>query len=348
MHFVLYDESLKAIRNPYKLEKWSRTQRAVDLDSIKIEGAEIDLLDKPFIAVVNDKNGKMLFSGLISTPNISIKTKKTSIILKDYLTLLNSEIIVDQSTFSGTYVSNYISFILDLWKSQADIEFDIDWTFGSLYLVELSHTRNTEDTQNINVCNHILSLLEYYDAYVVYDLDLSKKKLTFKFDVGQDKVLSVKLSDFDIGMIEKSFGECNRATVYDYQYNMKQEWALTADNQVVKLPSIKPLVHPAKNKNFIAKEPNENLNEDSAINDAAYNAVMTLAKNRYQETIDLDANKGEIIFGREPSNYFSYAIDVYTDTGFYKRFPIGEIVTDSNGKYILRLGFRVQELTQEI
>lgn len=348
MYFVLYDKNLNPIGNPYKLEKWSRTQRAVDFDNLKIVGAEINLSRDPFLVVVNNKHGNMLFSGLVSTPTIDAKAKRTSIILKDYLTLLNSEIIINLSEFSGTNLHAYIEFILNSWSSQIDVGFSTDWNISvSLSLMELSHNIKT-GTQSINVCNHILGLLDYYGVYVICDLNIPEKKIIFKFNKNGQFTLPVKLSDFEVGTIEKSFGECNRATVYNHVYEKKQEWALTIDNEVVKLPSPKPLVYPAKNKNFIAKEPNDNLDETSAVNNAAYDAVMELSKNRYQETIELDAKKTEALFNSIPFDYFAYYIDVYTDDGFYKKFPIGEIITDSDGKHILKLGFRIQELTQEI
>ena len=348
MYFVMYDRFLKSIGETYILESWSRTQRAVDLDSLKIEGAQIPFSADPFFVVVNDRQGKYMFSGLASTPAINDKTKKTSITLKDYCTLWNSEIMLNQSRFNGTNLANYILYVLNEWKLQTNIGFDgIGWNVGEIADLSITHTRDTESTQSINVYDHLAGLINYYNLYVDCILDLPAKKLTYKFRQGCLNTVSVRLRDFGVDVIEKSFGDYNRATIYDYQYNKKQQWALTADNSVVKLPSTKELVYPAKNRNFVAEKPSEDLSETSAVNAAVYDAVMGLSDNRYQENIDLDAQQYKSLLDLTDVD-FSYKIAVYTDDGYYKDLPVGEIVTDSKGTHIIRLGHRVQELTQEI
>ena len=78
MYFVLYDRHVKSIGETYILESWNRIQRATDFDEMKIVGEEIPQEANPFFVVVNDRQGKQLFSGLASTPSIDDKTKKTS------------------------------------------------------------------------------------------------------------------------------------------------------------------------------------------------------------------------------------------------------------------------------
>ena len=349
MYFVLYDRFLKSIGETYILESWSRTQRAVDLDSLKIEGAQIPFSADPFLVVVNDRQGKQMFSGLASTPSINDKTKKTSIILKDYCTLWNSEIVINWALFTGSTVGEYLNFILSAWKSQTDLGFSgsVVWSVSDLGFEPLTNSLDPSGTQSINVYSYISGLINYYDLYVSPILDLDKKTLTFTFHKSSINYVSVRLSDFGVNVIEKSFGEYNRAAVYDYQFQKQQEWALTLDNSVVKLPTNKNLIYPAKYKNFIAEEPSEDLSDSGAINNAVYDAVMGLSNNRYQENIDLDAQQYKSLLDLTYID-FSYRVAVYTDEGYYKDLPVGEIVTDSKGKHIVRLGHRIQELTQEI
>ena len=66
-----------------------------------------------------------------------------------------------------------------------------------------------------------------------------------------------------------------------------------------------------------------------------------------KENIDLDAQKFKSIIDLTNAD-FSYDVEVYADNGYYKSLPIGEIETDSKGKHIVRIGHRVQELTQEL
>lgn len=348
MYFVLYDRFLKSIGETYILESWSRTQRAIDLDSFKIEGAQIPFSADPFLVVINDRQGKIMFSGLASTPVINDKTKKTSITLKDYRTLWNSDIILNQSKFTGSKLHEYFNFVLNEWLSQTDLGFKtIKWIVDDISNIEIVHMQKDAGTKNINVYEYMAGLINYYNLYTECVLNLDAKTLTYIFHKSGVNHVSVRLRDFGVDVIEKSFGEYNRATIYDYRYQKNQQWALTLDNNVVKLPSDKELVYPAKNRNFIAEQPSEDITEAAAINAAVYDAVMGLADNRYQENIDLDAQRYKSLLDLTSID-FSYRVAVYTDEGYYKDLPVGEIVTDSKGKHIIRLGHRVQELTQEI
>lgn len=349
MFFALYDRFFKTIGKTYILESWSRTQRAVDFDELNIVGEQIPYSADPFFVVVNDKQGKMMFSGLASTPVIDEKTKKTSIALKDYTTLFNTEIIVDWSKFSGTTVGEYIEFILSTWLNQTDVGFaTIKWDASPLKTISLDkEIEFGEGVENIFLYTLILDVFRYYETYCDCKLDIFNKTLTYYFKKSFTNKRSVRLRDFGIYSIEKSFGDYNRATVYSSNFVKKQEWALTEDNNVVKMPTEKNIIYPAKNRNFIAEEPREDLTETQAINDAVYDSVMGLASNRYQETINFDAQKYKSILDLTSLD-FSYSLSVYTEDGYYKDLPVGEIETDSKGKHIVRIGYRVQELTQEL
>ena len=349
MYFVLYDRFLKSIGETYILESWSRTQRATDFDDLTIVGAEIPYSANPFLVVVNDRQGKQIFSGLASTPLTDDKTKKTTISLKDYMTLFNSEIIINWDSFSGSTVASLIEFVFNSWKSQVDVGLEnivCDTTEISEMQLD-SELYNFTGKENILAYNLISNAINYFDLYNENKLDLKKKTLTFYFKKANTSKLSIRLSDFGINSIEKSFGDYNRATVYSSSFVKNQEWALTEDNKIVKIPTNNNLIYPAKNRNFIAEEPKEDLTEIQAINDAVYDAVMGLSENRYQENIDLNAQQYKSIIDLTSID-FSYSIKVYTNEGEYKILPVGEIETDSKGTHIVRLGHRIQELTQEL
>ena len=349
MYFVLYDRNLKSIGETYILESWNRTQRATDFDELKIVGAEIPQNANPFLVVVNDRQGRQMFSGLASTPAIDDKTKKTSLSLKDYLTLLNSEIIVDWDNFNGLSVASLIDFVFNTWKSQIDVGLE-NIVCNTLDIVDKhidTEIYNFQGKENVLAYDLISNAINYYDLYSETKLDLKTKTLTFYFKKAKLNLVSIRLSDFGINAIEKSFGDYNRASVYSSTYAKNQEWALTENNKIVKLPTNENIVYPAKNRNFIAEKPSEDLTETQAINNAIYDAVMGLAGNRYQENIDLNAQQYKSIIDLTNID-FSYLINVYTNEGEYKTLPVGEIETDSKGKHIVRLGYRIQELTQEL
>lgn len=344
MYFILYDRNLKSIGKPYLIESWSRIERAIDFDDLKIIGEQIPYSAEPFIIVANDKKGKMLFSGLASTPISDEKQKKSSIYLKDYATLFNSEIIVNWSEFTGANLDEFISFVLDKWLQQTDVGFEnIVYDVSKVANIRLdSNISLGNSMENVSVHDLIFDAINYYNLYYKATLDLSQKKLSFSFFSAGKNIRDIKLSDFDQLGIEKSFGDYNRACVYDYTYTKKEEWALTENNTVVKLPSVSKLVYPAKNKNFIAEEDTQD-----SVYKTIYEAVMSLAQNRYQVNLDLNAQQYRSIIDLTSVD-FSYSINVYADEDFYKKLPVGEIETDSTGKHIVRLGYRIQELTQEI
>lgn len=347
MYFVLYDKDLSSIGSTYIMESWSRTERAVDFDDIRLIGEKIPYSADPFLVVANNKHGRMMFSGLASTPVINEKEKKTVITLKDYATLFNTEIIVDWSKFSGNTLSDYINFIFDVWLGQITVGFpniECDTTAVSDLILDTDISLGT-DFENVLVHDLIFDAINYYNIYYKTSLDIKSKTLTFQFLPAAIHTQDLKISDVDSSGIEKSFGEYNRATVYDSDYNRIQEWALTEDNSIVKLPTTKALVYPAKNRNFVAKKSTEE-GENSLYN-AIYEAAMGLAQNRYQENLDLNAQQYRSIIDLTVID-FSYNIQIFTSDGFYKSLPVGEIETDSSGKHIVRLGYRIQELTQEI
>lgn len=349
MYFVLYDRFLKSIGETYILESWNRTQRATDFDELKIVGAEIPQNANPFLVVINDRQGKQMFSGLASTPIIDDKTKKTSLTLKDYLTLFNSEIIVDWDSFSGTTVADLINFVFDTWKSQIDVGLANIVCDTSAITDKALDTElyNFTGKENVLAYTLIADAINYYDLYNENKLDLKNKTLTFYFKKASVNQISIRLSDFGVNVIEKSFGDYNRASVYSDKFVKNQEWALTENNKIVKVPTEENIIYPAKNRNFIAEKPSEDLTETQAINDAVYDAVMGLAGNRYQENVDLNGQQYKSIIDLTSVD-FSYIINVYTNEGEYKTLPVGEIETDSKGKHIVRLGHRIQELTQEL
>lgn len=360
MYFVMYDRFLKSIGETYILESWSHVKRAVDFDDIKITGEQVPYSADPFLVVVNDRQGKLVFSGLASTPVMDDKSKKTSISLKDYATLFNTEILVNWSSFTGSTVAQYLNFILGLWKSQTDIGLpNIAWDTSYMIDVPLDpEIPLGEGTESVSVHTLVFDAINYYNLYYLTDLDLRSKTLTFSFRKANLRSVSVRLGDFDINSVEKSFGEYSRAVVYNYDYSVHSRWSLTMDNSIVKLPAEgADLVYPGKVRNFIAdyEEPEGTVDNPAeeeqkkldALYDALYDAIMGLAKNRYQENIDLNAQKYRSIVDLSEVD-FSYTAAVYLADGFYKNLPVGEIETDSKGKHIVRLGYRIQELTQEI
>lgn len=425
MYFVLYDRFLRSIGETYILESWSRIQRAVDFDELKIVGEQIPYSADPFFVVVNNRQGKMMFSGLASTPAIDDKSKKTSILLKDYTTLFNTEIVVDWSQFTGSTLDEYLDFILSVWISQIDVGFSgIQWKLTDVSSIVLDKSIPLGDSkESVMLYSLVKDSLNYYNIHCEPVLDVFRKTLTFVFKRSGVNRITVRLNDFGIQTIEKSFGEYNRVNVYDSIYSLKQKWSLTKDNRVAQVLGVTigeelssyagtsilsvcidygyvsedtmfifgeeeahiselpeeeggwyslscktgglfyrnmsksfnaysqggivtieqdNFIYPAKNRNFIAKD-----STNDALYNAVYNAVMGLAGNRYQENIDLDAQRYKSVIDLTSVD-FSWIVSVYTDEGFYKDLPVGEIETDSKGKNVVRLGYRIQELTQEL
>lgn len=342
MYFVLYDRHLKSIGETYLLESWSRIQRAVDFDDLKIVGEEIPYSAEPYFVVVNDRQGKIKFSGLASTPIIDDKRKKTSISLKDYTTLFNTDVLINWKKFTGTTLGEYLEYMMSAWLSQTFLGFDVvKWDLKDVANISLdTEVVFPQETENVLFYNIVSDAINFYNIWCDPVLDVFKKTLTFVFKRSSLHKESIRLKDFGVDYIEKSYGDYNLATIRNADFTVNQRWVLTKQNTVRRLGSIpeneRPF--PLKNRNYIVEE---NLYE------AVYDAVMGLAKNRYQENIDLNAQQYKSIIDLTSVD-FSWDIDVYTEEGFYKTLPVGEIETDSKGKHVIRLGYRIQELTQEL
>lgn len=342
MYYVLYDRNLKPIGSSYLLESWSRIRRSYDFDSMSIEGEQIPLSADPFIVVINDKQGKISFSGLASTPESIEKTKKTKITLKDYKTLWNTDILIPNSKLMRRYLFQEIEDFLIVWSMSCDTGLpSVSWDISQIMDIEIEESLTK--AQSIFLYDTLSGLLSLYNVYVETELDLYRKTLKFIFKKAGIESVSIRLKDFNIHSVEKSFGDFNRVSIYSKSLSLVQSWGITEDNNIVKISEdTQSLIYPAKVKNFIA-------DSDSAedINNALYEAVLELSQNRYQENIDIDIQQGKSIIDLGAVD-FSYSVNTYIEGERYRTLPVGEIETDSKGKHILRLGYRMQELTQEI
>ena len=345
MYFVLYDRHLNSIGETYLLESWSRVQRAVDFDDLRIVGEQIPYSAEPYLVVVNDNRGKLKFSGLASTPIIDNRLKKTTISLKDYTTLFNTDVVINWGDFKGSSLQEYLEFLMDIWYRQYHTGLDarIEWNLEDLEEILLdTDLVLPQNIESVLFYDIISSAISYYNIWCRVDLDIYNKRVIFVFRKSGVHRSSLRLSDFDVNTIEKSFGDYNLVTILNSNYTVFQKWVLTKNNNVRLLEntseSEKP--YPLKNRNYVAEE------EDN-IYDIVYDAVINLAQNRYQENIDLNAQQYKSIVDLTSVD-FSWDVDVYTEEGFYKTLPVGEIETDSSGKHIVRLGYRIQELTQEL
>ena len=341
MYYVLYDRSLKPIGSSYLLESWSRVKRSYDFDSMTIEGEQIPLSADPFLVVVNDRQGRLSFSGLASTPDSNEKTKKTKISLKDYRTLWNTDVMLSGKP-KKIYLDQEIDALLSAWKSTCVTGLpSVSWDLSRITSILIKES--IEGSQNIFLKDVIFGLLSIYNIYVEPVLDLYRRTLTFVFKPSGKNSVSIRLKDFNISNVEKSFGDTNRVRVYNKSLSLMQYWGLTQDNRVIKISSeTEDLLYPAKIKNYIADS-----DEAEDVNNTVVEAVLELAQNRYQENIDIDIQQGKSIIDLSQVD-FSYSVNTYIDGEKYKVLPVGEIETNSKGKHILRLGHRMQELTQEM
>lgn len=356
MFYSLYDRNLNSIGKTYTLESWSRTRRSVDFDNATIVGEQIPYWVEPFFVDISDEHGRQIFSGLASTPQIDEKNKKTTISLKDYITLFNSDIVVDWGDIpsEGLRLSEYLDYILTKWKEQIFSGFSaVFWDLSDLENVYWDKDITLgEGKESVSAQVLIQDALNLYNLYKSSRLDVSAKSLTFYFGRQGRHETQIKLRDFGVDTVEKSFGEYNRVSVYDSSLTLHHRWALTQNNTIMKISNpgderSSDLVYPAKNRNFVARQPDDSLTQDQAIYDALYDALMGLANNRYQESITLDVQKAKSLVDLS-SVGFDYTVTVYAENGLYRNLPVGSISEDSAGKHSIVLGRSREELTQEV
>lgn len=347
MYYVLYNREFKSIGDSLILENWSRTQRSYDYDDLSIRGEMIPYDADPFFVVVNDRQGRQIFSGLSSVPTTREKEQKTSLSLKDYKTLWNTEIVVDWSVFSSfTNLGQYISKILELWLAQTDVGFSgISWDTEEIKNLALPEGLESPQDSTPSV-ESVYDLIDgaclLTDIWCDPYLDIKNKRLLYRFRKPPTNSVNIRLADLGVSDLEKSFGDINRAVVYSNDYTLLESWSLTTNNAVSRLPSVASLVYPAKQKVFIAADSTEQAKQD-----AIYSAVTELAGSRYQERVSIDVNAHSSVIDLSQVD-LSYVVHVYSSQGFYRTLPVGEIQTDSSGKRVIVLGKQYQELTQEI
>lgn len=329
MYFLLYDRGLNSFDGSYILESWTRTQRAYDFDDMQFIGEAVSPEIEPFFVVAMDYRGKQLFGGLCSNPEIDEKTKKSTIIVKDFLTLFNTDIIIDMAPMQTVKeLFEYIAVNCNCGFSSIQI----DTTEIASIILE-----NKADKGNYLAYEIMSQQFSYYGIYAKSWLDINAKKIVIKFaKLGGENTKKIRLKDFGVERISKNIGEITRVAIFGNDFKKIESFVLGYDNNIYKEPTSNNLVYPLKTKNFVASSA-----EAKDVEQAKYDALMELAKNRYNENIDIEDR-----FNYLENVDFGYLLEVSTEKGIYKMLPLGEIETDSKGKHLFRVGYRPQLLTQ--
>jgi hypothetical protein len=320
--YRLYNRQFQVIgTNAFVIESWKKITRAFETDSIQFVGEvpNIDITSALF-ATVHDKFGNVLFGGLLSTPDSSNKTDKATIYLKDFITMFNTEIVIDMTAYAT--VDALITAMFGL-ATETGITINLDIT--GINAINLDYAK---DTTTINIKETIFELCKQYNLYYEANIDLINNRLNISFKKVGTATLDINLSEWDLKVTAQDFGIINKATVLSEIDAVEAVYYLCNDNVIRVAPSEEQKLYPIKNKNFIGE-------------DREYNAITILAENRYQENFDIN------VVDTQLQDYgFNTLLTLYVNGIIYKQLPIGEIEEDSNGTKIIRIGYRPRLFTQ--
>jgi hypothetical protein len=320
--YRLYNRQFQVIgTNAFVIESWKKITRAFETDSIQFVGEvpNIDITSAVF-ATVHDKYGNVLFGGLLSTPDSSNKLDKATIYLKDFITMFNTEVILDMTSYAT--VDALITAMFGL-ATETGITINLD--ISAITSISLDYAK---DTTSINIKETVFELCKQYNLYYEANIDLVNSQLNIEFGVVGSVTLDLNLNDWDLKVTAQDFGTINKATLVSDLDAVEAVYYLCNDNIIRTAPSEAQKIYPVKNKNFIGE-------------DKEYNAITTLAENRYQENFDIN------IVDTQLEDYgFNTLLTLYVNGIIYKQMPIGEIEEDSNGNKTLRIGYRPRLFTQ--
>lgn len=348
MYCILYDRNFNSFENAFIVESLKWVRRAYDLDDINVVCEEINVSTEPFFVVIKEDTGQTIVSGLASTPNITTNNGKSTIIVKDLLTLFNTDIIL-----LGAGLNNFDQFISRVLTDFNRFNFNlpnITINFNSnLSDVVVNDVLPNHDTY-YNAKNIILSLLLIKDLYYNYSIDIKTKTLIFNFYKSGTITKNIKLADFFNTEIKKQFGDINQVRIYvrGETATSRAIYSLGIDNNIYtgELTGNANRLYPVKNKIFFA-----NSSSTQDINTAKIDALTELAKRRYQENVNIEISDN-FNLERFKNITFSTRFQVINNENLiYKTLPLGEIEVQRNNtnnldKLILRCGYRQRLLTQ--
>jgi hypothetical protein len=366
MFITFYDENFIPLINNSSLniEKFKLKKRSYDTNEFSCTCEPISVDIEPLFATIKNNQGERQYDML--RPIITIdKGNKSNVIARDLFAVFNTEVFIDFSTFSGITVAQFFQFIFNKWKAWDSSGFTnvvLNLNFvdlsGPLYRPAILYTPTESGVYNIlDLFKRALSL---YGLYIDSEINIhpSAKSLEFTIRKSDEYIQNIRLEDFGIENFQKYEPSVNTAIVYATRAGgtIRDNWYLLKDGTISANPVLRD-VFPTRSQIFYVD--GDELDENNsgktqaeknaafadAVNEATFNAVSELAKNRYKEMIAVNIIKD---YDRLKNVGFNTCFNVYYRNQFYKTLPIGEIEEDGTENRILRIGLKELNFIQII
>lgn len=358
--------SLKIDKDGYKLIK-----RPVEFNELTCTCEAFTQDIQPTFLVVRDESGRYVYGGLAGVPTVN-KKNKTEINATDLRSMLSSDIIIDvmQDEPNPNYddrVQYIIGYFFMLWDRQVNQgAFNCElWSVGTdgkswtsddhliyktgdeyvdarvgqddvVYASDLVlfdyNTGNKYETGIYNAYDEIQKFLRFYDLYLDTKIDTVNNKIKFIIGHTAQNPVNIKLWEYGIKNYGKIVADINEAQGYyatdesdTTTWTAGNKWILRANGDITTTIANRD-IYPIKRKVFVNTE---------SLYDAEKEALETLLDVKYNEDIDLNADK------LKPD--LSTRFDVYIERGqgLYKSLPCGELQYDANNELVrFKIGYR--------
>ena len=336
-------------------------KRAFDFDTLTADGYTTDDFTEGLIYVINDDNGRPLYSGFCkNAQQETLTSNKRSFKGDDFRKIFDTEILLDfsQNEAQDFTLSGIFRKVANLVTTSSDNDPELN-----IFNIEVIIPDDTTDTSFIgdytgqyfikNAYSFLKVYLAYFEYWIDSHYDVVNDKIVFEFKKSSGEE-SIKLKDFintrtttDIG-INKAIATLKVETTDD-EGNITPRsldlpvkyYYLTKDNNIFEgLPESANRVYPVRCKIF----------ENEYLSQAQYDAISALVDARYSEDIKITTDNIYNPLDLSNVELFSY-INVYTETGFYKKLPVAEKeirFTAKNKNSIIKLGFKKTLITEII
>lgn len=328
MIISFYDREFKALQNNASLvvdkNSYNLIKRPIELNEFTcVCEAFTENIQPTFLVVKDDRgnNKDLIYSALAGVPIIN-KYNKTEINARDLKTLFSSDVVLQYGNYS--YVSQVINYIFNEWNiqvNQSSINCRLKYKDDAEY-IQLSNLVPSNEKQVYNALDEISAYLSAYDLYIDSNIDLLNKEVVFTIGKTMLNSQNIKLWEYGIKNYGKWIADINEAQGCDINFNEGIRWILTSDNKITITESERD-IYPIKRRIIV----NDNINE------ANKEALIELLNSRYNENLDIPADKE---YGFETK----FNIYLKRGGGLYKSLPCGELRYNSSGLYEVQIGYR--------
>lgn len=361
---------------------YDMTLRTFDFNTLQADGYTDDDFSNGIVYVINDDNGRHLYSGFCKNAQRdgSISSNKWSFKGDDFRRIFDTEILLDysQDEVHDFTVSGIFNKVVNLVTTSTDQDPELE-----VFDIQVIVPTDTRDASFVgdytgqyfieNAYSFLKVYLSYFEYYISSRYDVVNDRIVFEFvrATGEE---SIKLKDFLYSRTTTDIS-LNKAiaTVKFETRQGKKEGDVIVEEQgeeptpeeeeiIVPRPSTLPTKYYYLTKDnkiyedILPESANRvypvrcKIFEDEFLSKAQYNAVSELVNSRYSEDIRITTDDIYNPIDLAPINLFTQ-VNVYTDEGFYKKLPVAEKhikYTLKEKATVIKLGFKKTLLTEII